>query len=122
MNLDFRKGDRLTAEAMQEIVRRLNRLEGIKGSGRLQTRGGSVAYVEGVRASLGVASGAITARSGTTLGTGTVTFYYNVGGTATVTGQSETVLNPGIAISSGKYVWVEQDMTGDWYVSPLECS
>jgi hypothetical protein len=124
---DFRRGDRLMASHMAEIVRRLNRLEGVKGSGRLQTRrgpGGSlqVAYVEGVTSSLGMANGAITARSGTTFGTGTVTFYYNVGGTATATGQSESVLNPGIAITSGKYVWVDQDMAGDWYVAPLECS
>jgi hypothetical protein len=125
-NLEFHRGDRLTAEKMQELARRIERLEGVKGSGRIQTRrGGSgpleIAYVEGVNRSLGKASTAITAMAGTTFGTGTVDFYYNVSGTATVTGQSESVLNTDTAISSGKWVWVEQDMAGDWFVSPMQC-
>lgn len=125
---DFKRGDRLQAAHMQEIVRRLNRLEGVRGSGRLQTRRGpdgnlQMAYVEGVTSSMGVASGDITSRAGTTPGTGTVAFYWkNAAGTLEATGQSETVWNPGIAITSGKYVWVQQDMAGDWYVAPLECS
>lgn len=62
---------------------------------------------------LGVASGSITARSGTTLGTGTVTMkkidgsgvisnmtLANMGGTTS----SLTVWNPGSVISSGAYV------------------
>jgi hypothetical protein len=119
---DFKRGDRLEAAHLKEIVRRLNKLENIKGSGRIQTRGGQIAYVEGVTSSLGVASGTITARSGTTLGGGTVNFYWrNPSGSLEATGQIETVYNPCAVISDGKYVWAQQDSFGDWYVAPLEC-
>lgn len=125
---DFRRGDRLQAAHMQEIVRRLDRLEGVRGSGRLQTRRGpggnlQLSYIEGVASSLGKANGTISARSGTSPGSGTVDFYWkNSAGSLEVTGQSETVFNPGAVIGDGKYVWVQQDMAGDWYVAPLECS
>lgn len=124
---DFRPGDRLLAAHLKEIVRRLDRLEGVRSSGRVQVRRGAggplqVAYVEGVTRSLGKAGGAITALSGTTPGTGTVDFWWkNSSGTLEATGQSETVFNVDTAISSGKYVWVEQDSFGDWYVSPMQC-
>lgn len=75
------------------------------------------------RGGLGKASGAITARSGTTPGTGTVDIWQNNAGTLEATGDSVDVVNVGIAISSGKYVWwQEDDETGDMYVAPLECS
>lgn len=126
--LEFEKGDRLMAAHMTEIVRRLDRLEGVRTSGRLQSRRGvrgplELAYVEGVTSSLCVTNGAITARSGTTPGTGSVDFYWrNSSGALEATGQSEAVYNPGIAISSGKYAWAQMDSFGDWYVAPLECS
>lgn len=125
--LEFQKGDRLLAEHMTEIVRRLDRLEGVRTSGRLQARRGArgpmeLAYVEGVTSSLGMANGDISAGSGTAPGTGSVDFYWlGPSGTLEATGQSEGVLNVDTAITSGKWVWAQQDMVGDWYVSPLQC-
>lgn len=125
--LDFKAGDRLRAAQMQEIARRLDHLEGVRSSGRIQVRKGGrgpmqVAYVEGVTTSLGKAVGSITALSGTTPGTGTVDFWWiNGSGTLEATGQSETVSNVDTAISSGKYVWVQQDSFGAWFVSPMQC-
>lgn len=124
---DFKAGDRLQAAHMRAIVARLDRLEGVRGSGRVQTRRGpggglQVAYVEGVTRSLGQASGDIPAASGATPGAGAVDFYWRAdSGDLEATGQSEEVYNVDTLISSGKWVWCEQDSFGDWYVSPMQC-
>lgn len=71
---------------------------------------------------IGKASGAISARSGTTFGTGTVDIYRSEGGD--VDGPVETVdevKNPGTLISSGKWVSIAWDMDGTVFVAPLEC-
>jgi hypothetical protein len=124
---DFKTGDKLLASHLQAMKDEMRRGSQIRGGGRVQTRrnkggGASVAYVEGVTRSLGKSSGAITARSGVIPGTGTVNFYWkDDSGNLVVTDQSETVNNPGDAISTDKWVWCEMDSFGDWYVSPLEC-
>jgi len=75
---------------------------------------------------LGVTSGTITARSGTTPGTGTVTLYlYSTSaGTVGTSGVNVTVYNfssttGGIATST--YVWVEQDVDGNWWITSVDC-
>jgi hypothetical protein len=70
---------------------------------------------------VGKASGGITARSGTTYGTGSVDIYRAVGGSADGPVETVEVLNPGTSISSGKYVSVGWDMDGTAWVAPLEC-
>jgi hypothetical protein len=70
---------------------------------------------------IGKASSAITARSGTTYGTGTVDIYRAVGGSEDGPVESVSVLNPGTAISSGKRVSIGWDMDGSIFVAPLEC-
>ena len=76
----------------------------------------------------GVASGNISARSGTTLGTGKVTRHYSDGGTDTSTTIDYDVLNPssntmgsGEGITSGKYCFVQEDSDGNLVVGTLEC-
>lgn len=73
------------------------------------------------RSGLGKANGNITARSGTTAGTGTVDVWDNSTGVLAATGDSVDVLNVGAQIASGKYVWFEEDESGDIYAAPLEC-
>lgn len=77
--------------------------------------------VTGSSGAFGKASGAISARSGATFGTGNVDIYINNGGTEDGPIETVAVLNKGTAISSGKQVAVEWDSMDDAYVGPLEC-
>ena len=70
---------------------------------------------------VGKANGAISARSGTTPGSGTVDIYDASSGTLTDTGDDLSVKNLGAAIATGKYVGVEKDKYGVWWVAPQEC-
>ncbi len=70
---------------------------------------------------VGVATTAITARSGSTLGTGTVEVYSTSDGTMAATGVTQTVYNLDTAISSGKRVAVQPDSFGTLIAAPLEC-
>lgn len=70
---------------------------------------------------IGKAATAITARSGTTPGSGTAEIYDARTGTLTATGTTKTVLNAGPAISSGKHVRMDQDGFGIWWVDPEDC-
>ena len=70
-----------------------------------------------------VASGGITARSGTTAGSGTVTAYKMVGSTITATTESHTVYNlSDAAIAADKYVQCKREWyTGTWFVDFEDC-
>lgn len=70
---------------------------------------------------IGKASGNITARSGTTPGTGTAEAWDASTGTLTATGATRTVNNAGTIISSGKYIAYQKDPFGVWWAAPLEC-
>lgn len=70
---------------------------------------------------VGKASGAISAMSGSTYGTGSVAIYRSVGGEEDGPVETVDVLNPGTAISSGKRVSIAWDMDGSIFVAPLEC-
>lgn len=87
----------------------------LKTIGKESTDGGNGQSWESIPfdTRLAIASGTITARSGTTLGTGTVTLKKigSAGATSTMTlsnmggtTSSLTVFNPGSAIASGAYV------------------
>lgn len=129
----FRPGDALTARTMNDIVDRVNRQRLDTGQSVgidvQETPNGTIARVRPTNRILwGVADGDISARSGATLGTGKMTIYQNVGGSATSTGQDIDVINPsattmtgGAGIASGKYCFAAQDADGYWVVAPLEC-
>jgi hypothetical protein len=81
-----------------------------------------------VQAQLAYTSSTITARSGTTAGTGTVYLVdvSVVSGTCTlsttavqITVYSFSGTTGGIA--SGKYCWIEQDVTGNYFLTSSEC-
>lgn len=66
----------------------------------------------------------ITARSGTTVGSGTVDFYQRVGTTLTATGLSTTVYSYSSTtggVASGQYGWAQQDEVGDWWLISVDC-
>ncbi len=77
---------------------------------------------------IGKANGAISPRSGTTYGTGTVDIYRSSGGmedgpveSVAVLNASATLMTSPDGIDSGKYCAVAWDMDGTAWVSPLEC-
>ena len=99
--------------------------EGLQGSGYGYYDGGIqwaivMLGVTGAGGAVGK-SGGISARSGTTWGTGTVDIYRDDGGDADGSIETIDVLNPGTAISSGKWVAVEWDSWDLAWVGPLEC-
>ncbi len=131
---DFKRGDPLSHETVNQIIRRLEPVAPRGGAG-LDVRMGRHGQVQlGLREPVrfvGVASGAITARSGSTWGTGTVTRYQfdPVSGTDSTTGVNYSVVNPsattmssGNGINSGQYCWVQEDDDGNLVVTPLECA
>ncbi len=81
-----------------------------------------------VRAQLAITNGTITARVGTTAGTGSV---YLVGvsvvsGTCTLTTSAVTLTVYNLSattggILTGKYCWVEQHTNGFWFITTAEC-
>lgn len=70
---------------------------------------------------IGKATTSITARSGTTPGSGTVEIYDGGSGTLTATGATKTAKNAGTIISSGKWVRIDLDGFGVWWADPQEC-
>ena len=125
---DLKDGTVLEPYHLNMIYRELRRLRKMTAApplvleGMTSTTSPPFLYPGGIRAwGLGKANGTIPARSGTTPGAGTVDVWWNNGGALAATGDSLAVLNVGTVISSGKYVWYEQDESGDLYVAPLEC-
>jgi hypothetical protein len=68
-------------------------------------------------------SSTITARSGTTLGSGTATLYDCSGGTLTATSISETVYNLSTtSIATSRYIMIQREyITGLWLVVYEDC-
>lgn len=129
----FRPGDILRAETIDDLYRRTEP-PAVRGSGGLTVRSDrrclDLALTQPLRF-VGVAAGVITARSGSTWGTGTVTRYQfdAVAGTDSSTSQNFAVVNPssttmssGNGINSGQYCWVQEDDDGNLVVTPLECA
>lgn len=77
----------------------------------------------GGRPYVGLTDGTITARSGTTLGSGTVSLYHNSGTTLSDSGTNVTAYNFGAnSIAVSTYVQVEQFApNGDWFVTAVDC-
>lgn len=123
---DWRPGDVLTADALNELYRRTEP-RAPRVSGSLSSRvgpDGNVQIAASIRGmGVGVANGTINARRGTTPGTGTVTVQ-EFDGTSLSTGLDVTVFNFSSAsggIASGKYCWICQDDYGYWWVVSAEC-
>ena len=71
-----------------------------------------------------VQSGGISARSGTTPGSGSVKLYALVGGVLVDAGQTVTVYSISSTtggILSGAYIMVAQDAFGNWWVESVDC-
>ncbi len=69
-------------------------------------------------------NGTITARSGTTLGTGSVFLTTISGSTITVTSETMTVSNFSSTtggIATATYVWVEEDSVGNFFITAVDC-
>ena len=135
-DLDFRKGDPLLARQLQAILDEMRRPSQILRAGAgLSARQGAhgQTQITGEKrlGFFGVASGNISPRSGSTMGTGTVTRHQvNItSGDDVATTINYPVWNPssntmasGNGINSGQYCWVQEDDDGNLIVTPLECS
>lgn len=120
------EGDELSAkqwnEERQEIAKGLVAMRGHLGVETKQTPGGTIFSVTPERDRIGKTSGTITARSGTTLGTGTVRLYVvNYDATISDSGIDVTVKNyAGSTISTDKYVMLGI-VDGLWLIKNAEC-
>ena len=131
---DYQAGDPLSHEWVNAVSRRLRVRPPRTGAGLASRVGpdGQVQLAAVAKAAfVGVANGNITARSGSTAGTGSVTRYEldPIAGTYASTSINYDVFNPsastmssGNGINSGQYCWVEEDDDGNLLVTPLECS
>lgn len=64
----------------------------------------------------------VSARSGTTAGSGTVTLQYLSGTTITDGSETVTVYNwTDDAAAATTYVWVQQDTLGTWWITGEDC-
>lgn len=129
----LRSGDVLLADRINEIEAELGRLANIRGGAGVEVRrdkyGVQITGIQSDNRWLCKADGAISPRSGTAAGTGTVKVCHIApDGTIAETGTSLDVFNPsesemtsGAGIDDGLYCWAEQDPFGTWLVAPLEC-
>lgn len=127
-----RAGDPLSAAAWNALVDALNRnrllLGQDSGIDAQYTPFGTAlrATAGGQAMTLALTSSAITARSGTTAGTGTATPKKFDGTTISSTGEADlTVYNFSAAtggIASGLYVWLAADPDGYYWVTSVECA
>lgn len=123
-----RRGDPITAEEWNKLVDLVvrNEIRPSLSSGldiQKAAFGTSLRVVGQLRQRLAYTSSTITARSGTTPGTGTVTPQRYDGSSLASDGQDLTVysFSASASIASGKYCWIEQDPGGYWWVTAAEC-
>lgn len=130
----LKPGDELTAELVNKIIDAINSLANVSGgAGVVVRRSKGGLQITGQRQAgfyAGVANGDITARSGTTPGTGQVDLIWvdpsgptltPIGVTVDVYYLEDETLSSGNGIDDGMYVYVEQDAFDAWHVSPAEC-
>lgn len=123
-----RPGDPIRAAEWNNLVDIVlrNEINVVQSSGLdiAKSAAGTTLRVAGaLRQMLAYTSSSITARSGTTPGTGTVTPQRFNGTAISSNGQDLTVysFSASAAIASGKYCWIEQDPGGYWWVTAVEC-
>lgn len=126
-------GDVITVDhynALLDAIKRLDLNPGtMTGIEMHQTLNGTALSVKPVQRYIAKTTSVITARVGTTPGTGTVKQwildpYSGAGGTLIDTTNEISVFSYSSAaggIASGKYCYIEQDMSGNWWVISAEC-
>jgi hypothetical protein len=130
----LRPGDELTTGWLNWLLRLIHaaRVELGSNSGLCLNRNDTGTWLRlaqpNVQAQAALTSSAITARSGTTAGTGTVYLVdvSVVGGVCTLTTSSVQITVYSFSgttggIASGKYCWIEQDVTGNYFITSSEC-
>lgn len=132
----LKSGDELTPWHLNIVYRELDRWRRLKFAGAVAYSGIDSASSppvvtilgSGPRGRLAYTTTAISPRSGTTPGSGTVQLkslvagaIANDGGTLTAYTASADTTAGGHNIDSGKYCWVEWDPSGTPWVAPLEC-
>jgi hypothetical protein len=131
----WRKGQVIKADDLNRLAEAIERVHIERGqcSGLEidETPGGTSLRVKRMTDGyIGVASGNITARSGSTPGAGSVTLQeydatnelYSLGVSIPVLNASSSTMTSGNGINSGQYCWCQQDVNGFYWVSPLECA
>lgn len=122
----FRKGDALTSAKLNELVDAINQNQVTAGPGLkafVSTAGTYLCGIRPARGQVAYTTSSITARSGTTAGSGTATLQFLSSTTITTTGIPDVTAYSysATAIASGKYCWVQQDTNGTWWVISVEC-
>ena len=125
------EGEEISARLVNAIIAALRQAiiqpDGSTGIRIIQTPAGTTLSVRQPARYLAVVqSGGITARSGSTPGTGSVELYLlNVGGNSIADStQAITVFNfssTSGGIASGTYCWVEEDIDGNFWVTAVDC-
>lgn len=128
---EARPGDELTVRRWNQVVHAVNRSVVLPGFGirATSTPMGTIIGITGYGVGFpAYSSTAITARSGSTAGKGSVNpVQLNVSSAGSGTLTTATSATYGVwnisstSIASGKYCWVEQGQDGNLYVGPLEC-
>lgn len=128
---DVHVGEEISARWINALLSavRQNALkpEGSTGCRIIQTAAGTTISVRQPARYVGVVqSGGISARSGSTPGTGSVELYLlNVGGNSIVDStQAVTVFSFSSTtggIASGTYCWVEEDIDGNFWITAVDC-
>lgn len=123
----YQIGDELTVESLNKLVDAINRqaLTGGAGVNIQSTSNGTMISVPARYVGYpAITTSSISARSGSTPGSGTVTLYLldtSQALAATSTTGVTVYSYSSAAISSGKYCWVVQDPNGEWWVISVEC-
>ena len=135
-------GQPIAASTINGPIEQAEWMSRLRGTAPIQIKsgpGGPLIGITNYKSFLAVANGNIPKRSGTAAGVGSVYIVqiqatFSAGGvmascTLTTSSIALAVLNPsstamtsGNGIDSGMYCWVQQDASGFYTVTPLECS
>lgn len=124
-----KEGDLLTVNRWNDVIDAVNRSRLLPSQGSnvdiLTTPAGTAIRVRsGYAGYVGYSQTAITARSGTTAGNGSVSPVSLISSTSQLSTGSTSVLvwnAASTSIAQNKYVWVEPGADGNLYVGPLDC-
>ena len=122
-----RKGDPILARDWNILLDVVRENDIREGQGGINVKKGytgtTLSFTGTTRQQLALTSSTITARSGTTAGSGTVTPQTFDGTSISGAGQDVTVylFSASASIASGKYCWIDQDAGGYWWIIAVEC-
>lgn len=120
----WKPGDPVMAARLNALQQAVNRLENLRGGAGIEVRktqgGVQITAVAQNTRYFARAAGAVTARVGTTAGTGKVDVMWvdSAGAIAKATDQPITVWNTDDArsLADQEYTWIEQDPFGTWHL------